>query len=304
MNSDDDRALLDSLAGIHHLPKCCILSGDEGRLVSQFKEASDGKRADFAIDLDGQLSKAAVHCLAANGLFLDVTDGAQPAKIHGSQAYRTINIGLLDGETELLDRSVLYPIPCTRRLTFLDATRAFEGCNTYLSSDSQLRWPPLAKVFNSSASREAFQAASAGEATEKVVLQPPAQAERKDLPMSHTDTGLRFRADAAYLLVGGLGGLGRALSTWMVENGARQLIYLSRSAAEGPSTTPFLDELRSQGCQVKMMAGSVDSREDVERAVKMAEGPVAGVLQMSMVLRVRRSPLLLRDHRLTKGGLG
>lgn len=293
MNSDDDRALLDSLAGIHHLPKRCILSGDEGRLVSQFKEASDGKRADFAIDLDGQLSKAAVHCLAANGLFLDVTDEAKPAKIHGSQAYRTINIGLLDDETELLDRSVLYcSIPCTRRLTFLDATRVFEGCNTYLSSDSQLRWPPLAKVFNSSASREAFQAASAGEATEKVVLQPPAQAERKDLSMSHTDTGLRFRADAAYLLVGGLGGIGRAVSTWMVENGARQLIYLSRSAAECSTTTPFLDELRSQGCEVKMVAGSVDSREDVERAVKMAEGPVAGVLQMSMVLRVRRSPLL------------
>lgn len=105
--------------------------------------------------------------------------------------------------------------------------------------------------------------------------------------MSHTDTGLRFRADAAYLLVGGLGGLGRAVSTWMVENGARQLIYLSRSAAEGPTTTPFFDELRSQGCQVKAVPGSVACREDVKRAVKVAKGPIAGVIQMSMVLRVR-----------------
>lgn len=167
--------------------------------------------------------------------------------------------------------------------------RVLEGCNTYLgylsSSDSQLCWPPLAKVYNSSACVEAFQAAASA-AADGVILQPPAQDERKGLPMSHTDTGLRFRADAAYLLVGGLGGLGRAVSTWMVENGARQLIFLSRSAAESPTTTPFFDELRSQGCQVKTVAGSVSSREDVERAVRVADGPIAGVMQMSMVLRV------------------
>ena len=38
---------------------------------------------------------------------------------------------------------------------------------------------------------------------------------------------LRLHASAAYLLVGGLGGLGRAISVWMVEHGARHLIFLS-----------------------------------------------------------------------------
>lgn len=104
VGSDDDRALLDSLAGIHHLPKRCILSGDEDHLVSRFKEASNGSRADYAIDLGGRLPRTSAHCLAANGVFLDVTDNAVPTKIRGSQAYRTINIGLLASETELLDR--------------------------------------------------------------------------------------------------------------------------------------------------------------------------------------------------------
>ena len=41
-----------------------------------------------------------------------------------------------------------------------------------------------------------------------------------------------FNPKAAYLLVGGLGGLGRAVSLWMAERGARHLTYLSRSAGD------------------------------------------------------------------------
>ena len=103
----------------------------------------------------------------------------------------------------------------------------------------------------------------------------------------HTPMPICFHSDACYLLVGGLGGLGRVISTWMVENGARNILFLSRSAKEGPETTPFFDELRSQGCEVTTFAGSVNSLSDVEAAIKQATKPVAGVMQMSAVMRVR-----------------
>ncbi|KAL9619044.1 MAG: hypothetical protein Q9160_006299 [Pyrenula sp. 1 TL-2023] len=98
-------------------------------------------------------------------------------------------------------------------------------------------------------------------------------------------TPIHFRSDASYLLVGGLGGLGRLIATWMVENGARSIIFLSRSAKEGPETTPFFDELRLKGCEVSAFAGSVNNISDVETAVKQATKPVAGVIQMSAVMR-------------------
>jgi hypothetical protein len=97
-----------------------------------------------------------------------------------------------------------------------------------------------------------------------------------------------FRSDSCYLLVGGLGGLGRMVSTWMVENGARNIMFFSRSAKEGPETTPFFDQLRSQGCEVTFFAGDVTSLADVEGAVKQATKPIAGVMQMSAVMRVRK----------------
>jgi hypothetical protein len=75
----------------------------------------------------------------------------------------------------------------------------------------------------------------------------------------------------------------------MVENGARNIIFLSRSAKEGPETTPFFDLLRAQGCTVTPFVGSVTNIPDVEEAIKQATTPIAGVIQMSAVMRVRLS---------------
>ena len=102
---------------------------------------------------------------------------------------------------------------------------------------------------------------------------------------------IRFRSDACYLLVGGLGGLGRVISTLMVESGARNILFLSRSAKEGPETTPFFDELRARGCEVLTFAGSVTNLSDVEAAIAQATRPVAGIMQMSAVMRVCRFTL-------------
>lgn len=94
-------------------------------------------------------------------------------------------------------------------------------------------------------------------------------------------------ATATYLVVGGLGGLGKAATRWMVEKGARNFVFLSRSAGVCPKGQAFLDELAVQGCTAIPVAGSVAEMEDVQKAVELAPTPIAGVLQMSMVIRDR-----------------
>jgi myxalamid-type polyketide synthase MxaD len=54
-----------------------------------------------------------------------------------------------------------------------------------------------------------------------------ARLERKDRSAEHRV--LRLRSDASYLITGGLGDLGLEVARWMVEQGARQLILLSRT---------------------------------------------------------------------------
>ena len=55
----------------------------------------------------------------------------------------------------------------------------------------------------------------------------------------HSD--LVLRSDSSYILIGGLGGLGRAVSKWMVECGAKHLIFLSRSAGKSKKDESFND---------------------------------------------------------------
>jgi acyl carrier protein len=94
-----------------------------------------------------------------------------------------------------------------------------------------------------------------------------------------------FDPSASYLLVGGLGGLGRSISTWMIDRGARHLIYLSRSAnSTSEEHQDFLREVESMGCKVELVQGSVSSADDVRKAVDAGNGNLKGILQMSMVL--------------------
>lgn len=145
-------------------------------------------------------------------------------------------------------------------------------------------WP--LKVFDASATYEAFRYMQPGQHIGRIavsVRDSPKNtklAEVRDRPMQ-----LQAQSSASYLLVGGLGGLGRSVSRWMVDHGARHLIYLSRSAGLNPSDDDIVKELASLGCRVQLVRGTVTSLADVTRAIRGAEKPVRGILQMTMVLR-------------------
>lgn len=51
-----------------------------------------------------------------------------------------------------------------------------------------------------------------------------------------TPKSVAFDPDAAYLLAGCLGGIGRSISIWMAEHGAKYLVYVSRSSPNAHAT--------------------------------------------------------------------
>jgi hypothetical protein len=105
-----------------------------------------------------------------------------------------------------------------------------------------------------------------------------------DLPRAPSHPKIRFNSESTYLLIGGLGAMGRATSTWMVENGARHFIYISRSAGKTQKDQAFLAELECQGCSALAIAGSVADRSIVQQAMLRAIKPIKGVLQLSMAI--------------------
>jgi acyl transferase domain-containing protein/NADPH:quinone reductase-like Zn-dependent oxidoreductase/SAM-dependent methyltransferase len=131
---------------------------------------------------------------------------------------------------------------------------------------------------------EAMRHMQKGQHIGKIVVTMPN--DPSELPGKPSTMSLVLRPDVSYLFVGGFGGLGRSIASWMVEKGARQIIFFSRSAGKVTAEDPYVKELVAQGCSVQTFSGSVSNAADVRKVVSSAEKPIAGVLQASMVLDV------------------
>uniref|UniRef100_A0A0B7K4Y2 Uncharacterized protein n=1 Tax=Bionectria ochroleuca TaxID=29856 RepID=A0A0B7K4Y2_BIOOC len=98
-----------------------------------------------------------------------------------------------------------------------------------------------------------------------------------------------FKPNRSYLLVGGFGGISRSVARWMVKRGARNLILLSRTGANGdPNRLALLEELRGSCCMVEVLACDVSDHTSLEIGLQRCQqklGPIAGCIQSSMVLK-------------------
>ncbi|KAL9112432.1 MAG: hypothetical protein Q9227_003274 [Pyrenula ochraceoflavens] len=97
-----------------------------------------------------------------------------------------------------------------------------------------------------------------------------------------------FREDASYMLVGGLGGIGRAVARWMINNGARNLIFVNRSGLSRQEARDSVEALENQGAKVWVSACDVTDSEQLSQAVSESSSkmpPIRGVIHTAMVLR-------------------
>lgn len=101
---------------------------------------------------------------------------------------------------------------------------------------------------------------------------------------------VQLRADATYLLVGGLGGIGRALAARMVhELGARYLIILSRDGITNDVAAAAVEDLRVRGgAHVQVSNCDVGHADQLAAALSSAKAagypPVRGVVHLGLVM--------------------
>ncbi len=97
---------------------------------------------------------------------------------------------------------------------------------------------------------------------------------------------LLLRADASYLIVGGLKGLCGSLAIYLAQLGAKHLVVLCRSGFGDEKSQRVLKNINAEDCHVEQVQGDVCVLSDVQRAFKAAAFPVRGLIQGAMVLRV------------------
>ncbi|TXH18570.1 MAG: SDR family NAD(P)-dependent oxidoreductase [Mycobacterium sp.] len=149
--------------------------------------------------------------------------------------------------------------------------------------------PPPVRTFPVADTAAAVRCLAQGKQIGKVVisLAVGGSLQAAAMPAVHAaDLPVDIHADATYLITGGLGGLGRAVATWLVEQGARHLVLMGRSA---PSTSAqqTLDALRTAGAHVVVARGDVaeaDHVASVIESIRLSMPPLRGVVHAAGVL--------------------
>lgn len=129
-----------------------------------------------------------------------------------------------------------------------------------------------------------------------ISIRDPIKKEEQDFDVAKKVRDLTIAPRTSYILVGGLGGLGRAIAVWMADAGAEEIVFMARSAGLDPDHHVFANELLSMGCAAKFVKGDVTKPEDVDRCLKACTLPLKGVHQMTLVLRDQAFPKMTFDE--------
>ncbi|KAK5996429.1 Highly reducing polyketide synthase gloL [Cladobotryum mycophilum] len=258
----------------YDIPKDRIFNSRNVSFLQDVVKATDGRGVDLVLNsLSGELLHASWQCVARYGKMLEI----------GKRDF--IGNGQLNLNPFEANRA-FYGVDLATMLNDCpeEIRKLMDQCVLYYELGYIKPIQPL-HAFPAERVGEVFRTMQKGTHIGKFVVAMPSNKNASHLGAISPRRKALLSDKRTYLMIGGFGGLGKALATWMVECGARHFVFLSRSAGKSSEDQDFVGELESQGCNVVAVAGSVVELSDVQRAVKSAPSPVGGVIQMSMVLR-------------------
>ena len=117
----------------------------------------------------------------------------------------------------------------------------------------------------------------------KIVLAPGAR-----LPAAlPTPAPFRARADATYLVTGGLDGFGRETARWLARHGARHLALVSRRGPATPGAAETLAEFAQAGVDARAYAADVSddaALAPVLATIRADQAPLGGVVHAAVAM--------------------
>ncbi|PVH94007.1 putative FSP1 [Periconia macrospinosa] len=258
------------------IPEDLVFSHGNASFAGGVLAATNGKGVDIVLNsLSGSLLQPTLSVIAPFGHFIDiaVSDSQTNSAIKMDPFPRPITFSTVDLRMLMHHR----PESVYRALT--QVTSMLQ--ENLLQLDWKIINHPIVETV------EAFDQMVKGNHLGKVVLRADPQDTVRVLACNQN---LKLSPFASYLLVGGVGGIGRSVAAWMVEKGARNLILLSRSAGDSPKTGRFITELSGEtGCRVKAISCDVSNQTQLESALQECKRdglpPIRGVVQGAMVLQ-------------------
>jgi NADPH:quinone reductase-like Zn-dependent oxidoreductase/aryl carrier-like protein len=252
------------------VPRENIFYSRDSNFLDAGMRSTDGRGVDVVLNLlSGELLHASWQCVAEGGSMIEI------GKRH------LLGRAQLAMSPFLANRSYIGMDIAT--LPLIEPTWVQEHLVTIVDLYSQGIIHPVHPIttFPANQVEYAFRHLQKGQHIGKLCIQ---FSDSPDLRLVPRVAELELRADRAYLFVGGMRGIGVSIARWMVSHGAKNLVFLSRSAGEKEEDRALVRELSEMGCQALTFAGDVAHLATVQRVVSSIAMPIAGVIQLAMVL--------------------
>ncbi|XP_077489974.1 fatty acid synthase-like [Amblyomma americanum] len=264
------------------LRDCNIASSRSTSFEKLVLRETDGRGVDVVLNsLSEDKLQASVRCLAVDGRFLEIGkfDLSKDSSLGMSVFLKGISFhGIL---LERLHGNEPATAEDKRRVRDLVREGILSGAVRPLEVN-RFRWDQA---------EEAFRFMASGKHIGKVVLEVrKEESTRQACPASpltvEAVARTYFYEHKAYVIVGGLGGVGLALADWMVGRGCRQLLLNSRSGVRTGYQKLCLRRWKQAGVRVLVTKADVSREEGARQIIEeaMAMGPVGGVFNLAMVL--------------------
>ncbi|XHG07920.1 hypothetical protein AWENTII_011051 [Aspergillus wentii] len=257
------------------IPEERIFSSRDVQFAAGVKQVTGGQGVDVVLNsLSGDLLAASWECIAPYGRFVEIgkTDILAHRSLDMYHFARNVGFNAIDVAMMVKERPRL-------------VGRALRAVMP-LIADGTFTLPGPQHVYGIGELEAALRTLQGGQSSGKVVLE-----------MRHDDLvqtilppqpSYSFNPAGTYVIAGGLGGLGRGISRWLVSRGARHLLLLSRSGPKSKDAQSLIKELTDQGATVVAPVCDITSQSAVEAVLGQLPctmPPIKGCIQATMVLR-------------------
>jgi NADPH:quinone reductase-like Zn-dependent oxidoreductase len=266
VSSEAKRQLLRDTYGI---PDDHIFNSRSLSFVKGIKRMTNGRGVDVVLNsLAGESLRQTWHCLAPFGYFIEIglrdilaNTGLDMAGFKQDATFTFFNLNHLERSRPDILATII--------------EGAFDFFHRGVSkSVAPLISYPISEV------EAAFRLMQAGKYLGKLVF---TWGDDDVVPVLQSQKStLRLNSEGVYVLVGGLGGLGRSLSMKLVQLGARKLCFFSRSGAKSAAAKELVHDLEQLDVQVQALV--CDVADEAAVAVSVANcsrelGTITGIFQ-------------------------
>ena len=278
VGTDEKRKLMVDVYGIM---EDHIFSSRDTSFAKAVQRMTKKRGVDVIVNsLSGELLRSSWECIAPCGRFIEVGKKDIQAGFNSDLGKLPMHIFSRNVMFASVDLAILIDVDLNVLAGLMERVMS-------LAASKQIFAPEPLKIFRASEIESAFRLMQGGKQPGKIVVQFD---EEDVIPtMPSLKPTYDFDPHATYLIAGGLGGLGRSLSRWMVGRNVRHLLLLSRSTTYNEETSIFLQELKDRGVDVATPPCDIS---DAGRLKEVLEGysssmpPIKGCIQGSMVLQV------------------